>query len=166
MAVGADSEAACISRVVVDDDRQAFACLVGMHQAAVRRFLRGLCRGNDADADDLAQETFWKAYRHIGGFRGDGSFIGWLLRIAWQLHVDRHRRDHGAIHETWDEHVHAAALVEDDASRQYDLDRLLHLLRSEERAAVLLHCGHGFTHGEIAVMLDMPLGTCMDRGHR
>lgn len=57
------------------------------------------------------------------------------------------------------EDVHAAGMVVEDASRQYDLDRLLHLLRSEERAAVLLHYGHGFTHAEAAVMLDMPLGT-------
>jgi RNA polymerase sigma-70 factor (ECF subfamily) len=159
MAADADSEAAWISRVVVHGDRQAFACLVRMHQAAVRRFLGGLCRGVDADVDDLAQETFWKAYRYLGGFRGDGSFIGWLLRIAWQLYADRWRRDHVATRETWVEDVHAAGMVVEDASRQYDLDRLLHLLRSEERAAVLLHYGHGFTHAETAVMLDMPLGT-------
>lgn len=159
MITGADSEAACISRVVVHDDRQAFACLVRMHQAAIRRFLYGLCRGADADVDDLAQETFWKAYRYLGGFRGDGSFIGWLLRIAWQLYADRCRHDHAAIHETWVEDVHAAALTVEDASRQYDLDRLLHLLHGKERAALLLHYGHGFTHAQIAPMLDMPLGT-------
>ena len=159
MADEADSEAACISRVVVHDDRLAFARLVRMHQGAVRRFLRGLCRGDDAGADDLAQETFWKAYRYMGGFRGDGSFIGWLLRIAWQLYVDQRRREPEAVHESWIEDVHALAQVTEDASRQYDFERLLHLLRSEERAAVLLQYGYGFTHAEMAAMLGLPLGT-------
>ena len=92
MTRAADAESGWISRVVVHDDHRAFAELVRLHQAAVRRFLRRLCGADWARADDLAQETFWKAYRHIGSFRGEGMFLGWLFRIAWQLFVTQQRR--------------------------------------------------------------------------
>ena len=64
------SDTELIARVVAADDTRAFEQLVLRHQAIVRGFLRHLT----ADADDVAQETFLKAYRRLTYFRGDSKF--------------------------------------------------------------------------------------------
>src|SRR5215475_2938859 len=60
----------------------AFNILVDRHQQAVRQYLRRLL-GNDADADDMAQETFLAAWTHARSFR-DGDVRSWLCGIAWR----------------------------------------------------------------------------------
>lgn len=161
MPVAIDTEAAWIARVVADDDRCAFAALVRLHQASVRRFLCRLCGGDWARADDLAQETFWKAYRHMGSFRGEGQFLGWLLRIAWQLFVSEQRRKHVVLHgrepreDEWPATDDTSAQVID----HHTFDQLLRVLRDEERAAVVLHYRHDLAHADIADTLQLPLGT-------
>lgn len=65
---GDGREAEWIARVITHDDHDAFEALVRLHQSPVRHFLRRLTGNDLSRADDLAQETFWKAYRHIGGF--------------------------------------------------------------------------------------------------
>ena len=59
------TDAELIARVVVQDDRHAFSELVRRYQSMVRTTLRRLTAGNDALADDLAQETFLLAYRNL-----------------------------------------------------------------------------------------------------
>src|SRR5262245_58608618 len=61
----------------------AFNILVDRHQQAVRTFLRRLL-GNDADADDMAQETFLAAWTHARSFRDEGDVRSWLCGIAWR----------------------------------------------------------------------------------
>ena len=153
------SESAWISRVAVDGDPRAFAGLVRLHQAPVRRFLRRLCGDDWSRADDLAQETFWKAYRHIGSFRGDGRFLGWLFRIAWQLFVTQQRARRNVAHETWDDTQHASEDTSGRIVERHTLDQLLRVLRDEERAAIVLHYRHGLTQVEIAEAMELPLGT-------
>ncbi len=77
-----DPDAALIARVVVNDDRHAFAELVRRHQSSVRACLRKLTAGNLALADDLAQETFVLAWRNLKSFRQEARFSTWLYRIA------------------------------------------------------------------------------------
>lgn len=160
MSAGADDpvEAEWISRVVVHDDHAAFACLVRRHQGSVRQFLRRLVRGDWARADDLAQETFLRAYRHLHRYEGRGRFVGWLLRIAYQAFIGEQRRSgpipghdlpvdlpDGANPE------HVAELV--------GIERRLSRMRSDEAAAVVLHFQHGQSHAEVAQTLGVPLGT-------
>jgi len=76
------ADAELIARTLADDDRAAFGALVLRHQSSVRNFLRHLARGDAALADDLAQETFVRAYRGLARFRGDANFSTWLLGIA------------------------------------------------------------------------------------
>src|SRR4030095_1521102 len=59
----------------------AFNILVDRHQQAVRTFLRRLL-GNDADADDMAQETFLAAWTHARSFRDEGNVRSWLCCVA------------------------------------------------------------------------------------
>jgi RNA polymerase sigma-70 factor (ECF subfamily) len=72
-------------------DHQAFATLVARWQRPV--FARALRSArNVEDADDLAQETFVRAWQGLDGFRDDGSFGAWVLRILANLAADRGRR--------------------------------------------------------------------------
>lgn len=71
-----------------DHDRQAFGRLVMRHQSTVRRFFRNHTLGDVQLSDDLAQDTFVKAYLHIGDFKGTAAFSTWLLRIAYNVFYD------------------------------------------------------------------------------
>ena len=61
----------------------AFNMLVDRHQQAVRMFLRRLL-GSEADADDIAQETFLAAWTHARSFRAEANVRTWLCGIAWR----------------------------------------------------------------------------------
>jgi RNA polymerase sigma-70 factor (ECF subfamily) len=162
MADGRDDEreeAALIGRVVALDDHVAFTVLVRRHQSAVRRFLRRLTGADWSLADDLAQETFLKAYRHISTFRGRGRFLSWLFRIAYQEFVTVRRRQPTRLPEAVDEDLSAGEGVESRYAGALTVDRLVDRLRPDERAALLLHYRHDLTHEEVAATLDLPLGT-------
>jgi RNA polymerase sigma-70 factor (ECF subfamily) len=73
-------------------ERRAFEELVRRHQRAIWRVARRYLR-NDADASDVAQQTFVRAYRALEGFRGAASVRSWLYRIAINLSLN-HMRDH------------------------------------------------------------------------
>ena len=146
-------------RVLADDDRHAFAELVRRYQSDVRSLLRRLAGGDVARADDLAQETFLKAYRALATFRGQARFSSWLFRIAYHVFVsDVRRRTEAPATEEQE----AAAPQGDhapDPGLRYDLERALGLLRPEERAALALTFGQGLPHDEAAAILQWPLGT-------
>ena len=162
MAVSADHdrwEATCISRVVIHDDHQAFAALVERHQSAVRQFLRRLTDNDSSRADDLAQETFWRAYRHIRTYRGHGRFLSWLFGIAYQLFVSDERRARRMAYVPLHDDFEITAGPADLVAAQLTFDQLMNTLRSEERAAVVMHYRHELTHQEIAEALGVPVGT-------
>ena len=71
-------------------DRDAFDELVRLHFAPIYSMLHRHV-GNHEDAEDLAQECFVRAWRSIALYRHEGSFLGWLLRIAVHLVRDHHR---------------------------------------------------------------------------
>ena len=125
------------------------------HEPRVRAFLARLCRGDAHLADDLAQETFVKAWRSAAGWRGEGSYEGWLLRIAWRTFLSdrRGRREH----EELDEAHSGSATGNPDAA--IDVRNALDRLRDRERAAATLCLGEGYSHGEAARIMDVPLGT-------
>ena len=72
-----------ISRCVLADDRRAFGTLVEAYQPRVRRFFMNLTLGDEYLSDDLAQETFVKAYLELRNFRGMARFGTWLFRIGY-----------------------------------------------------------------------------------
>jgi RNA polymerase sigma factor (sigma-70 family) len=154
-----ESDSELIARAVVDDDRAAFGELVQRHQSAVRRFLRHLARGDDAWADDLAQETFILAHRQLARFRGEARFLTWLLGIAHNQFRNA-RRSHAAavesLADTLDEHApdpaHAVAL-------RQDLTSALRQLSADEQTALHLCYQQGLSHDEAASALVWPIGT-------
>jgi RNA polymerase sigma-70 factor (ECF subfamily) len=144
-----------VARVLLDDDRRAFAELVRRHQSAVRGLLRRLCAGDAAQADDLAQETFLRAYRALGSWRGGGRLSTWLYRIAWNGWASQARRAAAPVPPE----PEPARDLADAAIDRHDLERALGALRAEERAALALAYGQDVSHEEAAAILECPLGT-------
>ena len=138
-------------------DTAAFGALVRMHQSAVRGFLLRLSKGDRALSDDLAQETFLEAFRKIGQFRGEGSFAGWLYRIAWSRYLMWTRRRKDETAETPESY--AGPHPEDASLVRLDLEAAMAKLAAPERAALTLCFALGQSHEEAAVTLGMPLGT-------
>jgi RNA polymerase sigma-70 factor (ECF subfamily) len=144
-----------LARKAAGGDAGAFTSLVRRHERRVRAFLLRLCRGDSHLADDLAQEAFVKAWRMAASWRGEGSYEGWLLRIAWRAFLSdrRGRRDEVGLEEAFVEGQ------ESDPNAAIDVDRALARLGPRERAAAVLCLGEGWSHKEAARILDLPLGT-------
>ncbi len=153
------TDADLVTRVLVDDDQHAFGELVRRHQSAVRGLLRQLTRTDVALADDLAQETFLRAYKHIRSFRGEARFSTWLYRIAYNCFREeaRRRKEFVGIDEKGQQQE-PDPQVRDPALR-HDLMYALSLLPLHERSAILLCCQNGLTHDEAARVLEIPIGT-------
>ena len=153
------TDADLVTRVLVDDDQHAFGELVRRHQSAVRGLLRQLTRTDVALADDLAQETFLRAYKHIRSFRGEARFATWLYRIAYNCFREeaRRRKEFVGIDEK-EQQQEPDPQVRDPALR-HDLMYALSLLPLHERSAILLCCQNGLTHDEAARVLEIPIGT-------
>lgn len=146
-----------VARVVATGDHHAFAVLVRRHQSAVRALLRRLTAGDEATADDLAQETFLKAYGHLDRYRGEAKLSTWLYRIAYHLFVSHVRRRREAL--PLDAGPEPVAESSPSTLARHDLNRALGCLGVEERAAIALTFGRDLTHEEAAEILGIPVGT-------
>jgi RNA polymerase sigma factor (sigma-70 family) len=154
------SEAELIAKALLDDDRHAFATLVRRHQSAVRGLLRRLADGNEALADDLAQETFIKSYKSLKSFRGGSRFSTWLHRIAYNTFISHVRGRKTEV--DYDEHAAAEPGYREetrDINLAHDLQQAMQTLSEAERVAIQLCCQSGYSHDEAAEILQQPLGT-------
>ncbi len=154
-------------------DADAFGALVLRYQSRIVNLARALT-GDDGEAEDLAQEAFVRAYKAIGKFRGDSSFRTWLYRVAVNV-INTHLRNRSRRWTLWgrrtDEAGDAAppepaaadAPIDEDLARRQMIDRALASLPAEMRVAVTLRDIHGFDYSEIALMLDVPIGTVESR---
>jgi len=147
--------------------REAFDDLVRRHQVAIVALTRALTSGA-ADAEDLAQEAFVRAWKSLRSFRGDSSFRTWLHRIA--INVVRTAQTR---HGRWTRMFTAAEPDADPPSPEEPLDaalarrqvieRALASLPEELRVAVALRDMQGLDYREIAAVLDVPIGTVESR---
>ena len=155
------TDADLIARVLTREDQHAFAELVRRYQSPVRAFLTRLTRGDAHLADDLAQETFLKAWRKLHTYRGSARFSTWLFGIAFnEFRTVARQRKELTLDDIDELPVEATQPAADSRSRlRLDLTEALKRLHSNERAAVLLCCQNGLSHEEAAVALDCPLGT-------
>lgn len=138
-------------------DRHAFASLVQAHQGYLRKLLGRVCRGDQARADDLAQDTFVRAWRALPQFRGEARLRTWLTRLAYSALAAERPRLPLAEDSVADLPAEGDFAV--DAHWRIDLDRALALLSDAQRHALLLCYGADLTHAEAAQVLGWPLGT-------
>ncbi len=154
-----EEDDAALLAAVQEGSARAFNTLVDRHQQALRTFLRRLA--SREDADDIAQETFLAVWMRPGSYRGDGSFRSWLFAIAWRKAKEVHRsrfrlwRRQAAYQEAMADDEAPATTAEDGVA----LEQALARLPGDQRAALVMCIGFGFTHEEAARTLRLPLGT-------
>jgi RNA polymerase sigma factor (sigma-70 family) len=152
----ADAEPAWVARAQAGS-ADAFGRLVQMHSQGLRAFLRRLT-GNHADADDIAQESFVFAWEHIGRFDPARDFQPWLFGIAWRKSREN-RRGWLRLLRRQGQAAGSETVHHPDPGLGLDLAAALKPLPPEQKAALLLCLGAGFTHAEAAEALALPLGT-------
>lgn len=150
------TESEGLARRAAAGDVAPFDALVRLHQSQLRAFLLRLTGGRHALADDLAQETFLEAWRKIRQFQASGPFIAWLMRIAWSRYLMEARRR--KLEPLGDEE-RSGDDPRDASIAKLDLERAMARLVPAERAALTVCYAMGFSHGEAARILNMPLGT-------
>ncbi|ANP47205.1 RNA polymerase sigma factor [Candidatus Viadribacter manganicus] len=142
-------------------DFTAFGRLVDAHQGAVRAFLRRVT-GNYADADDLAQEAFARAWEVLHRFDGSSALRTFICGIAFQYwRRARRSQNRREIRETAYADLSDTETNEtpERASQRLALRKAMEELPEDQRAALALCLGQEFTHGEAADILGLPLGT-------
>jgi RNA polymerase sigma-70 factor (ECF subfamily) len=155
---GIQTDAELVSRALAGSDA-AFSRLVERHQAAVRGFLRRMLGGGWAEADDVAQEAFLAAWRSLRSLREPSGVRAWLCGIAWRKAQDRVRSSRrGAARDSlWLETVEAPAGVSPED--RMSVAAAMAELPPDVRACVSLCLADGWSHGEAATALGLPLGT-------
>jgi RNA polymerase sigma-70 factor, ECF subfamily len=157
-------------------DREVMPLLSSLYPAALRM------TRNPADAEDLVQETFLRAYRGFAGFQEGTNLKAWLYRILTNSFINTYRkkqREPVTVEgpDDLDEwylfdrlgarHVEPSAETEVlDTIPDEDVKRALESLPEGFRLAVLLADVEGFSYKEIAEMMGIPIGTVMSRLHR
>jgi RNA polymerase sigma-70 factor (ECF subfamily) len=157
-------------------DRLAFDLLVRKYQHKVVKLVGRFVR-NTADAEDIAQEAFIKAYRALPAFRGDSAFYTWLYRIAINTAknavVSNRRRPLELDVDTQDaeQFERHAQLREGDTPEGLALAEEIRLsvesamgdLPEDLRTAIVLRELDGLSYEEIATAMDCPVGTVRSR---
>jgi RNA polymerase sigma-70 factor (ECF subfamily) len=123
---------------------------------------------NAADAEDLVQETFLRAYRAFEGYTPDTNARAWLYTILYRVRADHYRRV-GRSPQTVELEGEGPGVAppQDELARgQEEVARALNALPECFRSAVVLRDMQDFSYEEIAAILDIPMGTVMSRIHR
>ena len=157
-AVAELNDLSLITQVAVFHNKRAFDQLVRKYQSPIRRFFLNQTLGDSQLSDDLAQETFIKAYVNITKFRGMSSFSTWLMRIAYNVHYDYVR----SLHKT-DDIDNSAAVRQSsssgDSNLKMDVYAALALLKPDERTCVTLQLIDGYPIDQISKITGIPENT-------
>jgi RNA polymerase sigma-70 factor (ECF subfamily) len=149
----------------------AFGELVERHRGAVYRAALAAL-GNDADAEDIAQEALVLAFRRIDQFRADASVRTWMVSIAWRLSLSRRRRlwwkvNRTAVQDT-ELHVLRDVSASPEARMQSaqfirNVQQQIRRLPPKLRDALLLVAAGDLTQDELAAALKIPAATFRGR---
>jgi RNA polymerase sigma-70 factor (ECF subfamily) len=132
-------------------DPEAQEALYRAFESPVYGLARRICRTRE-DAEDVVQETFLEVFRSIERFRGDGSLWGWVKTIAASKALMRLRRN--KYRDTDELEDDAVTSRREDTLLKMDLEAALDRLSGTARSVVWLHDVEGYTHEEIARMMD------------
>jgi RNA polymerase sigma-70 factor, ECF subfamily len=164
----APSEDADLVRAYQAGDEAAATQLVHRHAAPVTRFLVGL-GADQGDLDDLVQDTFFRAFRRIGSWRGEAAFRSWLFSIAGNLLKDEFRRRKGRRMIPIDDRDLPARDDPDATLAARDMEQRLAqgltVLPRLQREVFLLRAQQGMEYGEIAAALGTTPGAARVHYH-
>jgi RNA polymerase sigma-70 factor, ECF subfamily len=164
-------------------DQAKFADLAMEHMPSLYTAALRMTR-NPADAEDLVQETYLKAYRAFGGFTEGTNLKAWLYRILTNTYINAYRAKKRRPEESdiddlenfylyrrlgGLEGASAGRSAEDEVLDHFtetEVKEAIEALPEQFRMAVLLGDVEGFSYKEIAEILDVPIGTVMSRLHR
>ena len=155
-------EGELVTRAIATGDPADYEELIRACQSDVHNWLSHLT-GDPAWADDLAQETFIRAWERLHTITDAGKFKAWVMKIAYNMFLQSRRRQGretrladalGREHLAGESH----GIPSPDAGLA-DLPRMLAALTREERIAMVLCYAFGMSHREIAELTEMPLGT-------
>jgi RNA polymerase sigma-70 factor (ECF subfamily) len=147
-----------IARIISNDDQYAYATLIKKYQGAIRQFLRRLTAGEQAIADDIAQEAFLRIYQKLDTFLGQSSFSTWAHKIAYNCFLKyKQKVYHQYEVDGFDFSILAAEIK--DMEKDLIIERLMNCLDIAERTCVTLSVSAGMSHQEISTITKFPLGT-------
>ena len=144
-----------VAQVAVLGNQRAFDELVRRYQSPVRRFFQNLTLGDEQLSDDLAQDTFIKAYTNIASFRGLASFQTWIMRIAYNVFYDYTR----SRHQTSDIDQVPERSSQVNPTLKMDIYAALALLKPDERTCITLQLIDGYDIAAIAKITQIKEGT-------
>jgi RNA polymerase sigma-70 factor (ECF subfamily) len=173
-----DSDIVLVQRTVAGDQR-AYGLLVLKYQRRVQRLIGRMVRDVDL-VEDIAQETFIRAYRALHQFRGDAQFYTWLYRIAvntakkflldlkrnptvsdsFFANSDEDETSRQKIEPTTDETPESVFAAKEIADM---VNAALNELPADLKQAVTLREIEGLSYEEIAIAMDCPIGTVRSR---
>ncbi len=148
-----------VAQVVVFKNNRAFDTLVKKYQSPVRRFFLNLTLGDSELSDDLAQETFIKAYTNLASFKNLSSFSTWLYRIAYNIFYDYIRSRKETMDIDSREVDHQYHTEQENVGRKMDIYESLKILKEMERTCITLFYMEDLSIEKIAGILDCPVGT-------
>jgi len=164
-------------------DQADFSDIAFVHMPALYTAALRMTR-NSADAEDLVQETYLKAYRGFGSFQPGTNLRAWLYRILTNSYINvyrskKRRPELSDIEDVEDLYMYrrlgglegaaAGRSTEDEVLASVaddEVKRAIEELPEQFRLAVLMADVEGFSYKEIAEILDVPVGTVMSRLHR
>lgn len=121
---------------------------------------------NAADAEEIAQDAFLRAYRHHSSLRDPAAFGAWVGRTAFRLALNRRRgRARRLGRETAWHSTRASSSGKTGPEEMYDLRRQLERLPEKLRSVLLLSAVEGMTSAEVAAVLGIPAATVRSRLH-
>jgi RNA polymerase sigma-70 factor (ECF subfamily) len=137
---------------------------------------------NQNDAEDLVQDTLYKAFRAFDQYQKNTNFRAWAFRILVNTYITAYRKairqpqkvsyddlEEFYLYKKLDENVHLQEMAKEDFLENFfddDVKEALESLPYQFRLVVLLCDVEGFTYNEIANIIDAPLGTVMSRLYR
>lgn len=168
-----EAESALVQRAQ-SGDRDAFCALVHQHQERLLRSVFAIAASH-ADAEDIVQDAFVRAYTKLESFNRDSSFYTWLYRIARNVALTqrRRRRPISSLERTLEETtwrpVDEGPSPTSRAEQQESVEQLrtaLLQLRGDYRQILELREIEGLDYASIAMMLEINIGTVRSRLHR
>jgi RNA polymerase sigma factor (sigma-70 family) len=150
-------------------------CETERHRAGLTRYIRSLVH-NSSTAEDLAQETLFRAHRQRTALRDPEALESWLYRIATRVCIDHLRQQARTIQRQADTPIEDLLIADQERPSQLTViqqaemsecvQRYITGLSDAYKAVLLLHDADGLTASEIAQLLRLPLTTVKMRLHR